>query len=200
MGITDFELAKSGKACLKSFNNQYGIDSNRKDVGGIELLYLRSNGGLTVDPDIADFLNSTQKYDADGDLLTSPTITVEKILVFVSNEGEVEYFSYNGMLQEGEILSTGVSLENFDEVSDRAADQLYYQNVYAGLSEFNSEIYIDSISLVMTYSQAENDINSILLIPAWNFSGTRTYYSEDNEVLSEDPISVTINAVDGSRA
>ena len=200
LGIEGMELVKSGKACLESFGNQYGIDSNREEIGGIELLYLRKVGDITVDPDIADFLNNGEVYDETGTLLTAPTIIVEKIKIFVSNEGKVENFSSNGMLEESETLSEGVTLKDFDEIVERAADQLYYQNVYAGLTDFHSDINIDSVSLVMTYSQAENDVNSVLLIPAWNFGGTRIYYSDDNEVLSEDTVSVTINAVDGSRA
>lgn len=200
LGIMGFELVKSGKACLESFGNQYGIDSNREEIGGIELIYLRKLGGISVDPDIANYLNAMTVYDENGTLLTAPTIAVEKIKIFVSNAGEVESFSYRAMLEESETLSEGVTLKPFGEIVERAAEQLYYQNVYAGLTEFHSEIKIDSISLVMTYSQAENDVNAVLLIPAWNFSETRTYYSENNEVLSEDNVSVTINAVDGSRA
>ena len=198
LGITDMKLVKSGRACLESFDNQFGIDSDRPDVGGRELLYMRNISGITVDPDIADVLNSTQILDENGVSLTAPSIWTEKINVFVSNDGEIEAFEYNAMLEEGELLSEAVTLKPFEEIVEKAADQLYYKNSF--LQEgWTSEIEIDSVSLVMTYSAAENDFDSILLIPAWKFGGTQ-FITAPNGETSEEYIFATINAIDGSRA
>lgn len=196
LGIKNMKLVKSDRAVMESFKNQFGISSNRPEIAGIQLTYMREEGGVAADANIEDILNAVTSSSSDDDY--SPTLFVEKIKIFVSNDGEVESFKYNGMLEEDYALSEGVTLTEFDEIVDRGMDYLYFRSSTLGAAKAEKNIKIDSISLVMTYIKAKDDVSAVLLVPAWRFSG-KQYYTE-NGVTTEQDISATINAIDGSRA
>lgn len=197
LGITGMTCVRTQNALLSSFNNQFGMTSNRPDEYCREFTFMRNINGVSLDAALIDELVNYSESISPDDTDYAPPMYAEYIQVGINNDGEVEYFNYNNMMDEDEMLSEGALLKEFDSIVSNGIDQIKYKYSFNDVESGKAFVNIDTIELEMKYARAKDDLEAALLVPVWKFGGTISY--EINGTHSNDySISVFLDAVDGS--
>ena len=156
---------------------------------------MREIGGATLDPTLIEEQWGSSSISNDADY--APSMSPEYVTVAIGNDGEIEYFLYNNMLDAGEELSEGALLKEFDSIVSNGIDQIKYKYSFNDINMGKAFVNIDTIELEMKYVRAKDDLEAALLVPVWKFGGTISY--EINGTRTEDySISVFLDAADGS--
>lgn len=90
---------------------------------------------------------------------------------------------------------------SFTEIQDIFQKKIIVNK--ADYSEYGTDLKITEVRLGLARITEQNNLESGLLIPVWDFFGTATYYYETGELKSyTESVSgksyLTINAIDGS--
>ena len=122
--------------------------------------------------------------------------TAEDIAVFVNDDGIVG-FDYMTPLTVTETVVEKSTLKNFDEIKDIFEQMVVTMNAVESeeAMEGNVTIDIDSVKLRYTRISEKDSFDTGLLVPVWDFIGTKTDqygYEVQNAVI------MSINAIDGS--
>ncbi len=135
----------------------------------------------------------------------APTWNYETLEIFIGN-GSLLDLDWRSPHTVGETVVEDAALLSFEEIQkifnkmmpitlDPAAITEHYASV---------DIRIDTIVLELQRVTEQNSIENGLLVPVWNFYGTRTNTEKSGEIYidhngSYDPLRfLTINAIDGS--
>jgi len=141
----------------------------------------------TDDPDVPDYPESeyTRVYDP------------ERLTVYVDDTGVVEFYWYHPDEEES-VLSQNVGLKQFDEIVQKAKDNIFFKNYTAYGSECH--IHITSIELGMMRVMKKDAPGEYMMIPVWDFIGNHEHImdGESHWLPFGDQSYVTINAIDGS--
>lgn len=131
-----------------------------------------------------------------GDSYKKMLWTAEDIAVFVNDDGIVG-FDYMTPLTVTETVVEKSTLKNFDEIKD------IFEQMVVTMNAVNEEdarygdvtIDIDSVKLRYTRISEKDSFDTGLLVPVWDFIGTKTD-QYGNEV--HDAIIMSVNAIDGT--
>lgn len=128
----------------------------------------------------------------------------ECITIDVTKSGIV-YFHWCSPYTEPEIRTKDTQLLAFDDVQDIFKKMIIIENSY--LTEANerngmrSTIYfdVDKVRLSLMRIRSNGNISEGLIVPVWDFWGTKKFYPDENsEGWEEYTILLTVNAIDGT--
>ena len=128
----------------------------------------------------------------------------ECITIEVTKSGIV-YFHWISPYTEPEIKTKDTQLLGFNDVQDIFKKMIIIENSY--LTEANerngmrSTIYfdVDKVRLSLMRIRSNGNISEGLIVPIWDFWGTKKFYPDENtEGWEEYTILLTVNAIDGT--
>ncbi len=131
-----------------------------------------------------------------GDTYNKKLWSTEDIAIFVDDDGIVG-FDYLVPLEVTDTVVEKSTLKNFDEIKD------IFEQMVVTMNAVNEEdarygdvtIDIDSVKLRYTRISEKDSFDTGLLVPVWDFIGTKTD-QYGNEV--QDAIIMSVNAIDGT--
>ncbi len=122
----------------------------------------------------------------------------EMINVYVDENG-IQQFSYNDYMVETELLAENVQLLDFQEASERAIKQLYYQNALSYNGHEQMKVNIERVVLGGTLINKKNELDKAMIVPAYHL-----FYQEEfsltgrtDRFIGNNGV-IVINAIDGS--
>ena len=181
LGMHDFTYYSGGLVTEVTEYNK--IDALRQSLGGAPyrtvyaFRYQRCIDGVFVNNDGGSKIVDEWQ----GDTYNKKLWSTEDVVVFVDDDGIVG-FDYLVPLEVTDTVVEKSTLKNFDEVKEEASDG-------------NVTIDIDSVKLRYTRISEKDSFDTGLLVPVWDFIGTKTDqygYEVQNAVI------MSINAIDGS--
>ena len=121
----------------------------------------------------------------------------EWLFIQVDDTGIVD-MQWTGPFEEDEVLSENVTLLPFDEIVQKAKDNMFFQGYSA--SNCTAHVHITRIELGMMRIMRKDKPGAYMMVPVWDFIGNReeTVYGETDWLGFGDQSYVTINAIDGS--
>ena len=152
---------------------------------------MREINGISIDPALIE--EQYNSYDNEY----APPMDPEYVTIAVGNDGQIERFLYDNMMEAGEELSEGALLKDFDSILSNGIDQVKFKYSFNNAIEGKAFVNIDSIELEMKYVRAKDELENALLVPVWKFGGT-ICYDVNGTRTEEMPVSVFVDAVDGS--
>ena len=195
MGITDLDFYNWTYALHTTINT----DGSAGHLGdGYMISYTRNINGVPV----------TYTMDAGGALedmdSTMETWAYEQLYFYVDGDG-IDSMYYSNPYALGETKTENLSLLPFSEIMNIYEKMMVVTNA-DNMEYENSRVYnIDRI--VLGYAriyEPSTDAHTGLLVPVWDFFGTRKiesdYYGDNYSDTTDDPTwsYLTINAVEGS--
>ena len=194
MGITDLQFSQWSYAVCTNLETD-----NRSKIGdGYVIYYTRTMNGVPI----------TQTMDAGGSLedmdSTMETWSYENLYFYVDKDG-ISYMYYSDPYSIGETKTENLSLLPFSEIMKTYEKMMVVTNA-DNMEYENSRVY-DINRIVLGYAriyEPSKDAHTGLLVPVWDFFGTRKTETEyDGESYSDTTdyptwSYLTINAVDGS--
>ena len=195
MGITDLQCTGWNYAVCTNLED----DNTLSNIGtGYQIYYNRVINGVPI----------TQTMDSGGNLedmdSTMETWSYESLTFFVDKDG-IASVAYCDPYTIGETKTENLSLLPFSEIMKTYEKMMVVTNA-DNMEYDNSRVY-DIDRIVLGYAriyEPSKDAHTGLLVPVWDFFGTRKVESEyDGESYSETTdyatwSYLTINAVDGS--
>lgn len=141
----------------------------------------------------------------DGTIAMAPSWEYERMEMFIGNDGVIS-LSWTSPHTMGDIVVGDAHLLSFEEIMNIFNKMLPLTLETAPSIQFYKgvEIEIDHIVLEQQRIIEQNSIENGLLVPVWNFYGTRKNIDESGETNLDhngvfDPCCLlTINAIDGS--
>lgn len=181
-----YETGKN-KEKMDQFNQQCYVFKVQRVVKGVEVSCV--TGSVQMDTDDPNVQQKEPVY--------SDAVPAEWIHIVVDDTGIV-YFSWSDPSEEEEILSESVTLMPFDEIIEKAKDNIFYKNYTAYGSECH--IHITSIELGMMRVMKKDAPGEYMMVPVWDFIGSHEHImdGESHWLPFGDQSYVTINAIDGS--
>ena len=195
LGISNMELASIYRCQMEKMGYIQGMSSSYESSGfemifmpvydGIACIDTSENGTYTV----VD--NATDEYLP---MYSAPWFQ-EMIMIYVDENG-VQRFSWGGYTQSEKVIADNVQLMDFENIKERATQQIYYQN--GGILDYvdHQTVNIKQISFGMSLINKKDEPGIGLMVPSWNIfydismdSGSDSY--TDNGFI-------ILNAVDGS--
>lgn len=194
MGIEDFEVYGSGLYSeVQEFRNNPDGDSEEPGYCTYYLFrYVRKVDGAFVT------LEGDEKYTAEwvNDSFVKKIWPKEYIDIKVNDNGIIE-FIYSGPLEKVETVVDKSNMLSFDEIKGTFEKMVIAVNAQSEWEE-ETEIDIDRVTLGYALISEKDRFDTGLLVPVWNFIGTKTMKS-GGEVRDKYSGSVlTINAIDGT--
>lgn len=198
MGYEDFALYDKGVS-YEWMDIRYDNEEEEAEMPTYQrkvhvLTYFRTLDGIMVSNCYGT------KYDGnwDGDEFIKQEWAGERITILVNDNGIV-YFGYSAPLNILETVADSVKVMDFEKIEEIYLDMVAELAVPSELKDEiqNVNIQVDRVALEYTRISEKDDYSTGLLVPAWNFYGTRTYVYEDGYEYAEDYV-FCINAVDGS--
>lgn len=128
----------------------------------------------------------------------------ERITIDVTKSGIVRFY-WGSPYTEPEVKTKDTQLLAFDDVQDIFKRMIIIDNSY--LTEANerngmrSTIYfdVDKVKLSLMRIRSNGNISEGLIVPVWDFWGTKRFYPDENtEGWEEYTILLTVNAIDGT--
>lgn len=121
----------------------------------------------------------------------------EWLFIQVDDTGIVD-MQWTAPFDEDEVLAQNVTLLPFDEVVQKAKDNMFFQGYSA--SNCTAHVHITRIELGMMRIMRKDKPGDYMMVPVWDFIGNReqTVYGETDWLPFGDQSYVTINAIDGS--
>ncbi len=179
--VNDEEYMKTANQCY--------VFTLTKAVKGLPILLIDSSVPLSSDDP-----NAPAHREPDYTCIAAP----EHIYVYVDDTGIVRFEWYEPT-ELNSILSNSVTMQPFDDILQRAKENIFYKNYTAYGS--TAHIVISRIELNLMRIMRKDKPGEYLIVPVWDFVG----YKED-EHIKADPQAytyvnssfVTINAIDGS--
>ncbi|MCM1498768.1 MAG: DUF6034 family protein [Clostridium sp.] len=189
LGLSDYQMLKGGRYYelprmdwLEKEDNVYFY----RDV--YEFQYMRNIDGVFVDNSAGTKLVDEWR----GDSYVKQMWDGEAVIVFVNDTGIVG-FKYCSPLSVDETVVEKSSLKSFEEIKAVFEKMILIQNASTEDGEKVS-IDIDTVELVYARLSEKDRFDSGILVPIWNFKGTKVDeygYETTGSIMS-------INAIDGS--
>lgn len=125
---------------------------------------------------------------------------IEEIEIVISENGTVEYFSWDNAAQVMETVTNDAQVLPIEQIKQRIVNQLYYKNSYidenTDFSSCHLNIDIQKIELKTTYINIRDELDHALIVPIWFISYTTTLIDKDFS-SGEQQEQMMINALDG---
>ncbi len=195
MGITDLSFSNWNYAVCTSLEDNDSLSSLEN---GYAIYYTRTVNGVPI----------TQTIDAGGALedmdSTMETWSYESLYFYVDKDGIASMY-YSDPYITGETKTENLSLLPFSEIMKTYEKMMVVTNA-DNMEYDNSRVY-DIDRIVLGYAriyEPSKDPHTGLLVPVWDFFGTRKVESSYNGDAYSNTIDdptwsyLTINAVDGS--
>lgn len=206
LGIQDMTVLSTQKALwfpkgayTETLYSGFEDDLPEADIeqakSGYIYTFTQTVGGLSVDQmDRSYLLNETEgSY--------SPPFDTETVDILVTEDG-VQSFSWEGMCEEVTTVAENTNLLPFEEIQDKAIEQMYYYYAAMGQpSESRTEFTfkLSGVKLGYTYIPAYGKPEDAWLVPAWFF--TEEQHTDDTAEMGvefdEDGDVFMLNATDG---
>ncbi len=121
----------------------------------------------------------------------------EWLFIDVDDTGIVQ-MQWTAPFEEDEVLSQNVTLLPFEQIVQKAKDNIFFQGYSA--SNCTAHVHITRIELGMMRIMRKDKPGDYMMVPVWDFIGNReqTVYGETDWLPFGDQSYVTINAIDGS--
>lgn len=194
MGLTDYAFYNGGlvKERLDTRNVEELKEANHgQDVyrSVYAFRYQRCIDGVFVNNDGGSKIVDEFR----GDSYVKKIWDAENIAIFVNDDGIVG-FDYLIPLEVTETVVDQSTLKSFDEIKDVFEQMIVTTN--AAITE-DQYTYIDINNVKLRYSRISepDNFDTGVLVPVWDFIGTRTDVSGDEE---KDIVLLSINAIDGT--
>lgn len=160
-----------------------------RTINGIPILNISASTQMdTDDPSVPAPAQPEYDYRADPERLT----------IYVDDSGVVR-FEWRNQTQITSALNENVTLLPFEEIVEKAKNNIFYKNYTAYGSK--TDIKISSIRLSMMRIMRKDKLGEYLIVPVWDFIGIHQDIMEGAEPYAwpfGDQSYVTINAIDGS--
>ena len=179
--VNDEEYMKTANQCYEF--------TLTKAVKGLPILLIDSSVPLSSDDS-----NAPTHREPEYTCIASP----EHIYVYVDDTGIVRFEWYEPTALNS-ILSDNMTLQPFDDILQRAKENIFYKNYTAYGS--TADICITQIELNLMRIMRKDKPGEYLIVPVWDFIGNvkQSYDGEEPKWSSfGDQSYVTINAIDGS--
>lgn len=178
---------ETGKEKNDQINQQCYVFNVQRVVKGVGVSRVTSS--VQMDTDDPNVTQNEPVY--------SEAAPAECMEIVVDDTGIV-YFSWSDPSEEEEILSESVTLMPFNEIVQKAKDNMFFKNYTAYGSECH--IHITSIELGMMRVMKKDAPGEYMMIPVWDFIGNHEHImdGESHWLPFGDQSYVTINAIDGS--
>ncbi len=195
MGIEDMNLAFVEEVVGGSSVLQGGGSNLGEYLKGYRLRFVRTVEGTPI-----VYTNFQVAWDP-KDSMSAPW-SYEDFNMIVNDSGIVEV-NWEAKYAISKSVLDKCALRPFEEIADVFNKMILIEN--AMFEENGVKINISDINLGYTRVMEQNNNTYGLLVPTWNFYGTRTvYFKDDSGQLRENPeyekglCLLTINAIDGS--
>ena len=196
LGMHDFTYYSGGLVTEVTEYNK--IEALRQSLGGAPyrtvyaFRYQRCIDGVFVNNDGGSKIVDEWQ----GDTYNKKLWSTEDIVIFVDDDGIVG-FDYLVPLEVTDTVVEKSTLKNFDEIKDIFEQMIVTMNAVneEDASYGDVTIDIDSVKLRYTRISEKDSFDTGLLVPVWDFIGTKTD-QYGNEV--HGAILMSINAIDGS--
>jgi len=191
--ISGIKLVNAEKAVLHSWDNLWGISSNRPDTGGYIFEYMRESGG------IAGFeLTGWGGSRGEEPPAYAPPFPMEFVSIFVSEEG-VEDFRWQGCSRVVETVSENAPLLPFEKMQKALTDQIYYKQSFGlDMSDLKEmKVSVKKAGLRVGYIGVKDNVRQALLVPVWVFNCAETYTQKDGDAFPGNIDDYLFNAIDG---
>lgn len=118
----------------------------------------------------------------------------EEILVYVNDDGIVG-FDYNYPMEIVETVVDKTQMKSFEDIQSIFEEMVAIKHA----TEWgHNTIQIDRVELrYYRISEADN-FETGLLVPVWDFIGTKTFEGNANDVIIDNDSVLKINAIDGT--
>ncbi len=124
----------------------------------------------------------------------------ERLTIAVDDEGIANLY-WTGPLTVTEILTEDTAIKPWSEIEGVFDTMIVIQNVPYTQDSNDLKIEVSRVSLTLQRIMERDSFTTGLLVPVWNFYGTRSWTEEDGDVVTSDeryfPL-LSINAIDGS--
>ncbi|MDE6231752.1 MAG: hypothetical protein K2M60_00180 [Lachnospiraceae bacterium] len=123
----------------------------------------------------------------------------KECIEFKINDNGIIEFKYNGPMEKVETVVEKSNMKPFDAVKDTFEKMVIAANAQYELDGINVNIDIDRVVLGYAMISEKDRFDTGLLVPVWDFIGTKELTPGDGTVMTKDYESVmTINAIDGT--
>lgn len=156
---------------------------------GYKLRYVRCVNGFPIS--YTPYAGKAVEHDSDHDAVWS----YEQIEVCVTADGVV-YFSWESPYHEPTVELEDTQLMSFPEITDIFQRMIMVKNSYLEDGD-GTTYYVNRVHLGLMRIKAKDTRGEGLLIPVWDFWGTRDFPADSGEYVDEQ-ILLTINAIDGT--
>lgn len=156
---------------------------------GYRLRYMRCVNGFPIS--WTPHAGSAVEHEAAHDAFWS----YEQMEVCVTADGVV-YFSWESPYNEPTVELEDTQLMSFTEITDIFQRMVMVKNSYLEDGD-GTTYYVDRVHLGLMRIKAKDTRGEGLLIPVWDFWGTRDFPADSGEYVDEQ-ILLTINAIDGT--
>lgn len=193
LGIKDMVVYKMQKAKLYAATpGGFSIRGDDPESLGYMITFVPSIGGIP-----AREINGGVFSYRDEFAYTAPFFP-EKLDVYINEDGQLQYFVWDNVLDKTGEVTENASLLPFEEVKERIRDLLTYIYSYD-----KSPITVELIEMRTTLVNVKDEPGKAMYVPAWYVDGTIKYSSliEDGEGgwKDYDEQRLTLNAIDGGR-
>ena len=156
---------------------------------GYQLQYVRCVNGFPIS--YTREQGNAVEHEADHDAVWS----YEQIEVCVTADGVV-YFSWESPYNEPTVELEDTQLMSFPEITDIFQRMIMVKNSYQEAGN-GTTYYVNRVHLGLMRIKAKDTRGEGLLVPVWDFWGTKDFPSDSGEYVDEQ-ILLTINAIDGT--
>ncbi|HWS30077.1 MAG TPA: DUF6034 family protein [Clostridia bacterium] len=181
--IEDMVLSFGKKAC--TYYN-YGLGSK-----GWEFVFTRENNGMP-----SYYVDGATIWNNDSLPILKAPWNKEVLFILVDKDG-IFRFNWRGAARQTSVLAANVELLPFDDILERAEQQLMYQHVVLtenGYDEVYLRIYEIRLGSVLVNIPGKIDVGRD--IPAWDFLYEIRIVADSTEIC--DKYVTCFNAIDGS--
>jgi len=156
---------------------------------GYQLQYVRCVNGFPIS--YTREQGNAVEHEADHDAVWS----YEQIEVCVTADGVV-YFSWESPYNEPTVELEDTQLMSFPEITDIFQRMIMVKNSYLEEGD-GTTYYVNRVHLGLMRIKAKDTRGEGLLVPVWDFWGTKDFAADSGEFVDEQ-ILLTINAIDGT--
>lgn len=191
VGIEEFEYYRGGLFYelldIREASDLEGTGYRKEYI----LSYMRNIDGAFVTYD------SVGKHDEEwvGDDYVKKDWPIE-VIEFRINDSGIVGFDYNAPLTMVETVVEQSNLKSFDEIRDTFEQMVVVINAQEG-EEDKRMIQIDRVVLGYARISEQDNYDTGLMVPVWDFKGTVTYQSGGTSIVTYGSV-MTINAIDGT--
>jgi hypothetical protein len=168
------------------------VTPDAPEACGYELVYVRASGGIPLYS-----LDGITSFSGEQPPQYSQPFMGETARVHVSKDGLVSLW-WMDCADIVDTVNKNVELLPFKTIQQRLKDQIFYKKSF--MQEDALTVTVTSAELRMGYIGVKDDPDKALMVPAWVFETSLSYYDDASEtqVKLKDNVYM-LNAIDGGR-